>query len=413
MKFSLSRSRTICFSAVAGLLLLTGATLPGGYAVAAETKAANPETGKRFAAVWRIRGEVLASGGVTGKDRQLREGDPVFVGERVHATSSAEAVLKTDDAGIVAVRPGAEFVAERFAAQGDANDSLTLRILTGSLRIITGWIGRTNQAGHRVVTPSATIGIRGTDHEPYVLSPDMLAAATNKPGTYDKVNRGGTTLDVNGQSLDIDAGRVGFVRLVRVKERALLTLLLPALLDKVPDFYVPGEFDAELDLYSQTADETALQQLEKKRKSASAKGAAVCVPKTVAKQWLDRLDRGIAKGDADAIVAMFAPDVEVRAVVILKDGSTSTVVFGRQEMVQSTLAAMKTLKDYKHRRLSLDAGLANPEATAECTRLKVKSVVIEQGIQAGKRFRFESQEEYLLELQAGTWLAIKAETTQR
>jgi hypothetical protein len=40
-------------------------------------------------------------------------------------------------------------------------------------------------------------------------------------------------------------------------------------------------------------------------------------------------------------------------------------------------------------------------------------VVIEQGRQSGKPYRFESLEEYLLELRAGKWLAIKAETTQQ
>lgn len=418
MDLLLNYARPARAAAVVGLFLTFGCgPFPGGLAAAVETKAVNPDAGKRFASVWRIRGEVSASGGVAG-DRPLREGDQVFVGERVHATSAAEAVLKTDDAGIVAVRPGAEFVAERFAAHGEASDSLTLRILTGSLRVITGWISRTNRSGHRIVTPSATIGIRGTDYEPYVLTAGMAAemATTHKPGTYDKVNRGSTTMEVDGHRLDVDAGKVGFARLVGVagvKERALMTILLPVLLDKVPDFYVPGEFDAELDRYSQTADETSLQQLERKRKGTAAEAAAACAPKTIAKAWLDQLDRGIVRRDAAAIVAMFAPEVAVRAIVIRKDGSTATIDLGRDELAESTLAAVKQLKGYKHRRVSLEARLADPEAAPTCNRLNVKSVVIEQGVQAGKRFRFESLEEYLLELRAGTWLAVKAETTQR
>jgi len=381
-------------------------------AVAAEIKAASPDAGKRYASVWRVRGIVSASGGVAVNARQLQVGDPVFVGERVYAAPTGEAVLKTDDAGIVAVRPGAEFIAERFAAQGDANDSLTLRVLTGSLRVISGWIGRTNRSGHRIVTPTATIGIRGTDYEPYVLSADMAAetAAKYKPGTYDKVNRGVTTLEANGHSIDVDAGKVGFARLAGVKERALMTILLPVLLDKVPDFYVPGEFDAELDRYSQTADEASLQQLDLKRKGAAAETGAACAPDTIAKSWLDKLDGSIANGDATAIIAMFAPEVAVRATVIQKDGSTATVNLGREELAQSTLAAMKELQGYKQRRISLDAKAADPET---CKQLNVKSVVIEQGVQAGKQFRFESAEEYLLELRGDNWLAIKAETTQR
>jgi hypothetical protein len=218
-----------------------------------------------FATVWRLRGDLRAAG-PAGAERSLREGDSVRVGERLRAAATGEAVLKTADAGYLAVRPGAEFVAERFAAEGGPGDNLTLRLVSGGLRIITGWIGRLNRAGHRVVTPTATIGIRGTDHEPYVVSAELARTLSQRAGTYDKVNRGGTTLEVDGNAIDIDTGKVGFVRAATpYKSRALMTLLLPVLLDKVPDFYVPGAFDAELD---------ALAEGGRGRQPAPARGAA-------------------------------------------------------------------------------------------------------------------------------------------
>lgn len=390
---------SFCWMLVCGMLL-------SASAMAADVKASSPDAGKRFASIWRIKGDVVASGGASNAERRLREGDPVYVGERVRSASTAEAVLKTDDAGFVAVRPGAEFVAERFAAKGDASDSFTMRLITGSLRIITGWIGHNNRAGHRVVTPTATIGIRGTDHEPYVLAKNLAGAKTTyREGTYDKVNRGGTTLQAAGQNLDIDAGKVGFARSATFKERALMTLMLPVLLEKVPDFYVPGEFDAELDRYSQSADETSRQQLEQKRKGT----VTICAPNPIAKDWLAQLDGAIVRGNASGIIAMFALEVAVRAIVIKKDGSTATIELARDEFAQSAITAIKQLKGYKHRRISIEANRVD----SSCERIGVKSVVIEQGLQAGKRFRFESQEEFVLELRAGKWLAIKAETTQR
>ncbi|MBS1190577.1 MAG: hypothetical protein H6R10_2369 [Rhodocyclaceae bacterium] len=404
MNRSLNRAGLSAAAGALGFsLFLLGVTAFVPAASAAETVAASPASGKRFASVWRIRGDVVASGS-GGAERPLRQGDAVFVGERVHAASTAEAVLKTEDAGIVAVRPGSDFVAESFAAEGKNTDNFTVRILNGSLRIITGWIGKLNRGGHQVVTPQATIGIRGTDHEPYVLSAEMARATSNKPGTYDKVNRGGTTLDANGNKLDIDSGRVGFAPTV-FKQRALMTLLLPVLLDKVPNFYVPGEFDAELDKYSQTADEESQRELEQKRKAAEA-----CVPADIAKKWLGQLDGAIVRGDAPAVMALFAPDVAVRATVRDKEGVMTTLELGREELAQSTIAAVKGLTNYKQRRISTDAKPAEP---GSCDRIAVKSVVIEQGRQAGKPYRFESVEDYLLESRAGDWLAVKAETTQR
>ncbi|MCX7166336.1 MAG: hypothetical protein NTV11_08680 [Rhodocyclales bacterium] len=432
---------------------LMGSSLPS-YSAAAAEPAAAAETGKRYATVLRIRGEVATSGSTAGGERKLREGDAVYVGERVRAAALAEAVLKTEDAGFVAIRPSTEFVAERFAAEDKPTDSLGLRLVTGSLRVISGWIASTNRAGLKVVTPTATIGIRGTDHEPYVLSAELATATSNREGTYDKVNRGGTTMEVGENKLDIDEGRVGFVRAAAkagksgFKERALMTILLPVLLDKVPNFYVPGEFDAELDRYSQSADQDSLRQLEQRRKApppapavaphiapvavppatvpAVAPGAAPpasappaaeaftapvadCAPTSIAKTWLGQLDTAIARHDAATIIAKFAPEASVRATVRNTEGTMASVDLGREELAQSTIAAMKGLTNYKQRRVSTEG----KPAGAACDRINVRSVVIEQGRQSGKPYRFESLEEYLLELRDGKWLAIKAETTQQ
>ncbi|MDZ4252453.1 MAG: hypothetical protein U1A72_07745 [Sulfuritalea sp.] len=402
------------FGALGLCFLLLGAALPSQAAPTSNPAAAvAPAGATRFATVWRMRGEVTAVRG--NASRKLREGDPVYVGERVRAAAQAEAVLRTEDAGVVAVRPGTEFIAEKFAAEDKPSDGFTMRLVTGSLRVISGWIAQTNRSGHNIVTASATIGIRGTDHEPYVPSPELARQTANPEGTYDKVNRGGTTIKVGDNTLDIDPGKVGFVRApAKTKDRALLTILLPVLLDKVPSFYVPGEFDPELDRYSQTADQESKKQLELRRQSpGTAAAAAACAPTDVAKTWLAQLDGAIAKGDAQAIIAMFAPDAAVRATVKDKGGKTTSVDLLRDELAQSTIAAMKALKDYKQRRVWIDARLTDLSGGTTCDRISLRSVVVEQGKMSGKPYRFESLEQYSIELRAGKWIAVKAETTQQ
>ncbi|MBK7416450.1 MAG: hypothetical protein IPJ38_16485 [Dechloromonas sp.] len=130
-------------------LLILAAAFP---ALAADEVQNNPDTGKPFANVWRLRGDVFVTSKL-GVPRRLREGSTVFVGEQVRAAPNSEAVLKTGDSGIVAVRPGAEFVPERFAAEGKSTDRQILRLITGSLRVITGWIGQLNRNDHRIITP--------------------------------------------------------------------------------------------------------------------------------------------------------------------------------------------------------------------------------------------------------------------
>ena len=447
MNLSSVRATFVSVSAAMLLCCMLGGGFRPGVVAAAEL-GASAAAPTRFAHVLRIRGEVTATVGEAGPSRMLSEGAPVFTGERIRAAAAAEAVLKTDDAGLIAIRPGAQLVMERYAAEGKSTDVFDLRVIEGGLRMITGWFS-TNRSRYRVSTPTVTMGIRGTDHEPYVISVNLAATLSQIAGTYDKVNRGGTTMDVNGKKLDIDAGKVGFARGTR--SRGLLTILLPVLLDKVPDFYVPGQFDAELDRLSQTADEDALRALEARREAlpdpspaetpgpgattsaappaepaaapapaaaaAAARKPAVpaageCAADTVARTWLREFDTAVERRDAPAVIRKFAPEVLVRATVRGAGGEPATVEMGRDEMVQSTIAAVRGLTQYQQRRPSVESRPAGAGA-GMCERISVRSVVIEQGRQNGKPYRFESIEEFLLERRAGVWLAIRAETTQR
>jgi hypothetical protein len=138
-----------------------------------------------------------------------------------------------------------------------------------------------------------------------------------------------------------------------------------------------------------------------------------CVPATVARAWVDTLDNAITRKDAGTILGLFAPDVTVKAVVRKKDGSLTEMNFSRDELVRSTLATVSQLEGYQHRRISIEAKENGGGKTPACSGLLVKSVVIEQGQLSGKPYRFESIENYVLEVRDGKWLAVKAESSQR
>jgi hypothetical protein len=421
---------------ISGLLVFLACS---GLCNAAENASPKSDIGKPFATVWRLRGEVVATN-KDGTARRLKSGETVLVGETVRAEPDSEAVLKTADAGIVAVRPGAKFVAEQFAAEGKTTDRQILRLITGSLRIITGWVGQINRQGHRVNTNTATMGIRGTDHEPYEL-PQAMANARYPAGTYDKVNRGSTQLDANGGSVVIEPGRVGFARDAKTpapKARALMTLLLPVLLEKVPDFYLAGAFDQELDRYSESAQANSRKELEKltgiklpsvPEKAQKAETEAIssatdssealtepsitgCPPEVIGQVWLNRLDRSIARKDVKTILGLFASDVIAKATVRSGD-KLVTLEFSRSDMVSSTLNSVASLKNYQQRRVSFEASLAEGETTTSCKQIIVKSIAIEQGLMNGKPYRFEALEHYVLEQRDGQWLAVTAQTTQQ
>lgn len=405
------------------------------FAPAVQLAQANPaDSGKPFAIGWRVKGDVVVTS-PSGGQRKLNQGMAVLVGESISAAATGEALLKTDDGGLIAVRPNAQFVVESFEAKGKQDDRQTLRLISGALRVVTGWIGKLNRDAYKIVTPVATIGVRGTDHEPYVLSKD-LATESYRSGTYDKVTRGGTVLEANGGSIEINPGKVGFVRdAAPVRTRALMTLLMPVLLEKVPDFYLAGSFDQEVDRYSEVADRESLRALSRLNpdakipaaiatapsadavpiKAAPAVASAVpqgCIPKEIAAYWLERFDGAIQRKDIKTILAMLAP--EITAVARVRNGSEiMTMEFNRDELVNSTIASISSVNNYQHRRLSLDAALATNENESSCRRLTVSSIALEQGVMNRKAYRVESREDYVLERRGDDWLAVRAETTQR
>ena len=406
---------TYCFHLL--VCVLTQAFL-AGHAFAADTS-------KGFAEVWRISGGVTAVSGQPAQVRGLRSGDTVYVGEQLQAAANSEAVLRMVDGGYLALRPGAQFLVEDFAADKRKTDHLSLRLVQGGLRLITGWIGQLNPQGYRVRTPSAVIGVRGTDHEAYHLTDGMALAWSQKSGTYDKVVSGQTFLQTPEGSVDIAPGQVGFVRSVpATKTRALITLLLPVILDRVPEFFVPGQFDAELDQLSPAAPlaqnalaapVAAVSAIAPTPVSLSGAEAArlpkgSCNAMGVAQAWLGQLDGALARRDGPGVVGLFATDLQVQVVVTDGPGGSARISLGRDEFSAAALAALKTLTEYSQSRLSVSA---EPLDTNACDAVTVTSVVIEQGKQNGKPYRFETLEEYQLVLAKGKWLANKAASRQR
>jgi hypothetical protein len=308
------------------------------------------------------------------------------------------------------VRPHTELLLENYSAHAQPDDHMALRLLKGSLRVITGWIGTVHRDGYAVNTPIATIGLRGTDHEPYVLTGKDADATPYEAGSYDKVNRGGTVITTPAGKVDVEPGRVGFAReVVAAQEstRGTLTLLLPELLDRIPDFYVAGRFERELDDWSRAADEHVRERLGHAWTGAAS---GQCVPQAAAHDWVERFDSAIAARNADAVLAMFDADARIEAQVRDGKGELVTQKFTQAQFARSARAATAGLSSYRQQRQTLDVESDPADA---CSPIRVRSHVAEQGELNGAPYRVESDEEFRLALRNGRWLAIESLTTQR
>jgi len=192
-------------------------------AIPADGAAAQPEPAGKV---------VLVEGDVRVFDKNLQSrrpevGSPVFEGEAIVTGSSGEVHLDMADSAYIGVRPNTRLRIARYRAEGDDDDRAVIGLLKGSFRTVTGWIAQFNPSHAVVRTPTATIGVRGTEHEPYVI-PE--GSATGEPGTYDRVYIGETAMRNAQGTVRVTPGRAGFA------SRAGIS---PRVLERVPGFFRP------------------------------------------------------------------------------------------------------------------------------------------------------------------------------
>ena len=164
-------------------------------------------------------------------DRRVRRparDEPIYEGESIVTGADGEVHLQMEDGGYIAVRPSTRMRIVNFRAEGDADDRSVIRLLAGSFRSVTGWIAKMGRDRAVVNTPTATIGIRGTEHEPLVI-PE--GSTVGEPGTYDRVHFGETEIRTKQGVIAVRPNQAGFAGL-RGAQR-------PRVLDRIPDFFRP------------------------------------------------------------------------------------------------------------------------------------------------------------------------------
>ncbi len=136
-------------------------TAPSTAAPAAAPATAAPERQAGF--VKSVRGDVKLLSAAAAA-RNAVPGDALASVDRiVTGPDSSAAVVLRDDTTLV-VGPSSRLDLKQFHFDATTHEGgLLVSLLRGSMRMITGLIGKTNPDAVRVETQTATIGIRGTD----------------------------------------------------------------------------------------------------------------------------------------------------------------------------------------------------------------------------------------------------------
>lgn len=98
-----------------------------------------------------------------GNNVPLKKGGSVQSGDDILTSTGAQAQIRFSDGGMVAIQPNSQFKLASYADNKDTKtDSFLVELAKGGMRAITGLIGKRNHDNYKVITSTATIGIRGS-----------------------------------------------------------------------------------------------------------------------------------------------------------------------------------------------------------------------------------------------------------
>lgn len=200
-------------------------------------RAASPAT--TFAHVEVVDG-VVSIVDEKGQSRIPHVGETIEEGDTIVTGRDGELQARTEDHGLVAVRPNTKMKVRAYRANGNKDDKMVLFLAEGAIRSITGLIGAFYPNNYQITTATAAIAIRGTDHEPsYVPEPGPNEQPVAPPGTYDKVNSGRTVIRNDAGEVLVKPNQVGFAP--HDAKSA------PHIAKSVPQFYRPSRNEGKIE----------------------------------------------------------------------------------------------------------------------------------------------------------------------
>lgn len=130
---------------------------------AAAPAATNPRDEARAGTLKSVRGNVRVLG-LDDSSRPASPGDGLAPIDRLVTGPDSGASVVLRDGTRIVVGPSSRLDLKEFHFDSTTQDGgILVSLLRGSLRMVTGLIGKTNPDAVRVETPTAVIGIRGTD----------------------------------------------------------------------------------------------------------------------------------------------------------------------------------------------------------------------------------------------------------
>jgi len=142
--------------------------------------------------------------GLHGSSRVATKGTEVHAGETILTGVRGSAQLRMIDNGFISVRSRSELKIDEYRYNGSKSDSSFFSLVRGNFRALTGMIAKFNRKAWKTRTPTAVLGVRGSDADIGFQPGRQLTAVRTYTGGYTLTPR-----DTSLPPLNVDAGGIG------------------------------------------------------------------------------------------------------------------------------------------------------------------------------------------------------------
>ena len=126
------------------------------------TAQSNPAGSGRIGTIKQVEGEAWV--GAPEARRAATSGDGVQLSDRLSTGKAGAATITLKDGTVLTMGPNTSMNLSQFAFDSTTQEgNFLLDLLQGSVRVVTGLLGKVNPELFKVKTPTSVVGVRGTD----------------------------------------------------------------------------------------------------------------------------------------------------------------------------------------------------------------------------------------------------------
>jgi len=185
--------------------------------------------------VVRLSGDATATS-LSNQTRKLSKDDSVAVGDTISCGDDCQVMLRMKDNSTTLIRSKSKIKIADFKFDNQPTDTAKTTLLAGTMRAVSGQIGKGQPDNVKYEAGTATIGIRGTDIDLAIIAEGQK----DRAGIYNYVYDGETVMSlVTGESAPVEKELTGFAPATLLPGEKRLQILRDR-----PAFIQSGGFDA-------------------------------------------------------------------------------------------------------------------------------------------------------------------------